>query len=124
MASSGRILALLLVSNSFLSFINSLKLNLDISRYHIPLLLVSFINMNLHSLKDFYYSNPSKENFETIKGEIYDDLTFTLIALVLMGFIYIKTNLEHNWFRVLTIKKGLFSSLIVNYGIMYFILVN
>lgn len=86
----------------------------NITKYHfIPLLLVSFINMNLHSLKDFYYSNPSKENFETIKGEIYDDLTFTLIALLLMGFIYIKTNLEHNWFSVLTIKKGLFSSLIV-----------
>ena len=86
----------------------------NITKYHfIPLLFVSFINMNLHSLKDFYYSNPSKENFETIKGEIYDDLTFTLIALVLIGFIYIKTNLEHNWFSVLTIKKGLFSSLIV-----------
>ena len=51
---------------------------------------------------------------EEMEGEIITDLVFTFIALGLLGYIYIKTNLEHkNWFFILTIKKGLFSFLIV-----------
>ena len=49
---------------------------------------------------------------EESKGEIIDDLVFTIFALIILGYIYSKTNLESGWFKVLTIKKGLFSSLI------------
>ena len=77
----------------------------NITKYHfVPLLLVSFINMNMQI----------NNEMEEMEGEIITDLVFTFIALGLLGYIYIKTNLEHkNWFFILTIKKGLFSFLIV-----------
>ncbi len=77
----------------------------NITKYHfVPLLLVSFINMNMQIYNEM----------EEMEGEIITDLVFTFIALGLLGYIYIKTNLEHkNWFFILTIKKGLFSFLIV-----------
>ena len=77
----------------------------NITKYHfVPLLLVSFINMNMQI----------NNEMEEMEGEIITDLVFTFIALGLLGYIYIKTNLEHkNWFFILTIKKGFFSFLIV-----------
>ena len=77
----------------------------NITKYHfVPLLLVSFINMNMQI----------NNEMEEMEGEIITDLVFTFIALGLLGYIYIKTNLEHkNWFFILTIKKGLFCFLIV-----------
>ena len=77
----------------------------NITKYHfVPLLLVSFINMNMQI----------NNEMEEMEGEIITDLVFTFIALGLLGYVYIKTNLEHkNWFFILTIKKGLFSFLIV-----------
>ena len=71
----------------------------NITKYHfVPLLLVSFINMNMQI----------NNEMEEMEGEIITDLVFTFIALGLLGYIYIKTNLEHkNWFFILTIKKGL-----------------
>ena len=77
----------------------------NITKYHfVPLLLVSFINMNMQIINEM----------EEMEGEIITDLVFTFIALGLLGYVYIKTNLEHkNWFFILTIKKGLFSFLIV-----------
>ena len=77
----------------------------NITKYHfVPLLLVSFINMNMQI----------NNEMEEMEGEIITDLVFTFIALGLLGYIYIKTNLEHkNWFFILTIKKGLFSFLII-----------
>ena len=48
-----------------------------------------------------------------MEGEIIQDLVFTFIALGFLIYVYTKTNLQAEWYIVLTIKKGLFSSLIV-----------
>ena len=77
------------------------------TKFHsLPLLLVSFINISLQTIKN------SSDN-ENIKGQFIEDLVFTCIALGLLVYVYIKTNLQADWFSILTIKKGLFSSLII-----------
>lgn len=91
--------------------------NTTISKLHfIPLLLVSFININLMMIKD-------RPNIADLEGNLIDGLIFTMIALGLLGFIYFKTEFNHDWFIVLTIKKGIFSYLIVFlwYSFFYYI---
>ena len=75
------------------------------TKFHsIPLLFFSFINISLQNKKYGLEMND-------MEGEIY--LVFTFIALGFLIYVYIKTNLQSEWYIVLTIKKGLFSSLIV-----------
>ena len=76
------------------------------AKFHfVPLLLVSFINILMQQAKN----DPT---FLNIEGEFITDLIFTLIALASLLFIYVKTELAHEWFIVLTIKKGVYSILI------------
>ena len=78
-----------------------------ITKFHfIPLFLISFINI----------INQARKNgvgITAFEKELIADLVFNLIALVFLIIIYAKTVLEHNWYIVLTIKKGLFSCLII-----------
>ena len=75
--------------------------------YHfVPLLLVSIINILLQEFKDAH-------KLEDLDGELITDLVLTLIAFGFLLLIYFKTELKHDWFIVLTIKKGVFSMLIV-----------
>ena len=78
-----------------------------ITKFHfIPLFLISFINI----------INQARKNgvgITAFEKELIADLVFNLIALVFLTIIYAKTVLEHNWYIVLTIKKGLFSCLII-----------
>ncbi len=75
-----------------------------VTKFHfIPLFLISFINI-IHQFN--YYST-------NIESEFITDLVFTIIALIFLIIVYAKTALEHNWYIVLTIKKGVFSCLII-----------
>ena len=75
--------------------------------YHfVPLLFVSIINILLQEFKD-------RHELKELDGELITDLVLTLIAFAFLLLIYFKTELKHDWFIVLTIKKGVFSMLIV-----------
>ena len=77
------------------------------TKFHsIPLLFFSFINISLQNKKNGL-------EILDMEGEIIQDLVFTFIALGFLIYVYTKTNLQAEWYIVLTIKKGLFSSLIV-----------
>lgn len=77
------------------------------SQFHfVPLLLISIINI---IMQDTYYDPKIKD----IKGHLIIDIIFTIISLGGLILIYIKTELFHDWFIVLTIKKGVFSFLII-----------
>jgi hypothetical protein len=79
----------------------------NISNYHfVPLLLISIINILMGSTK-------GSPKIEDINGELISDLVFTIVALGFLIIIYYKTQLNHEWYIVLTIKKGLFSILII-----------
>ena len=77
------------------------------STFHfIPLFFVSLINI---IIQDSYYL--------VVKDRILDHLitvlVFDIIAFISLFFIYIKTDIKHDWFIVLTIKKGVYSFLLV-----------
>ena len=76
-----------------------------VTKFHfIPLFLISFINIiNQHI--DYDSKN--------LEPELIADLVFTIIALIFLIIVYAKTALEHNWYIVLTLKKGVFSCLII-----------
>ena len=76
-----------------------------VTKFHfIPLFLISFINIiNQHIDYDS----------ENLEPELIADLVFTIIALIFLIIVYAKTALEHNWYIVITIKKGVFSCLII-----------
>ena len=75
--------------------------------YHfIPLLLVSIINILLQEFKDAH-------ELKDLEDELITDLVFTLVAFAFLLLVYFKNELKHEWFIVLTIKKGVFSMLIV-----------
>ena len=77
------------------------------SNFHfIPLLLISLINI---LMQDTYHN----ANLSDIKGHLILDLIFTMTALGFLILIYFKTEFVHDWFIVLTIKKGVFSFLII-----------
>jgi len=78
-----------------------------ITKLHfIPLFLISFINI-------INQTGKNRVRITAFESELIADLVFNLIALVFLIIIYAKTVLEHNWYIVLTIKKGLFSCLII-----------
>lgn len=87
------------------------------SNFHfVPLLLVSLINIVMQNI---YY----QPKIEDMKGHLIIDIIATILALGSLILIYIKTNLVHDWFIVLTIKKGVFSFLIIILWYNFFYLI-
>ena len=79
----------------------------NITKFHfIPFLLVSMINL---LMKD----SSNDLEMEVSKRYLITDLIFTILALCSLAFIYMKTELNHDWHIVLTIKKGIYPCLIV-----------
>ena len=79
-----------------------------ITKYHfIPLLLVSLMNLNVHIIKD------SIPDYKKIEGQIITNFIFTIISLAILMYIYLICEFNHEWYVVLTVKKGLFSCLII-----------
>ena len=81
------------------------------SKFHfIPLLFIAALFIIAeNSVND----DSSEESFKYNKKLLIFDLIFTIIALALLIIVYIKTNLNCEWFIIMVIKKGLFSSFIV-----------
>jgi hypothetical protein len=78
-----------------------------VTKFHfVPLFLISFINIINQVIK-------LRSSVSYLESELIADLVFTIIALIFLIIVYAKTALEHNWYIVLTIKKGLFSCLII-----------
>lgn len=81
----------------------------NMSKYHcIPLFLVSIMNMNALAAKGKY------EEIKDFQGEVIANFVFTVISLGCLGYIYFKMEFNHEWYIVLTIKKGIFSILIIS----------
>lgn len=79
--------------NMINSFLN------DISKFHcVPLFLVSFLFIAL--------------NEPTVKASYIFSIILSLLAYVSLIFIYLKTEVDGEWYEVITTKKGVFSSLI------------
>ena len=80
------------------------------SKFHfIPLLFIAALFIIAeNSVYDF-----SEESFKYNKKLLIFDLIFTIIALALLIIVYIKTDLNCEWYIVMATKKGVFSTFIV-----------
>ena len=78
-----------------------------VTKFHfVPLFLISFINIINQVIK-------LRSSVSYLESELIADLVFTIIALIFLIIVYAKTALVHDWYIVLTIKKGVFSCLII-----------
>ena len=83
----------------------------DLSKFHcIPLLLISALYIISTSC---YFIPDVENNSKANRRNIIFDLIFTLLALGSLIMIYIKTELNCDWYIVLAIKKGVYSSFII-----------
>ena len=80
------------------------------SKFHfIPLLFISalfIIGSNIGSYEGI-------DGYKYIKMLLIFDIIFTIIALISLIIIYIKTTLNCDWYIVMAIKKGTYSTFIV-----------
>ena len=81
------------------------------SKFHfIPLLFISalfIIGSNIGNYDD------DIDGYKYIKMLLIFDIIFTIIALISLIIIYIKTTLNCDWYFVMAIKKGTYSTFIV-----------
>jgi hypothetical protein len=88
----------------------------NISKFHfIPLLLIAalyIISTNASFIPDDGYDTDDNylKSFRTL---MIFDLIFTIIALICLIVVYITTQLDCEWYIVLAIKKGVYSSFII-----------
>lgn len=93
------------------------------AKFHfIPLLFISALNITLE-----YTTTPSLHDKDEIKFNkmlLVFDIVFTLLALITLLIVYIKTELSCEWYLVLAIKKGFFSTFIIYlwYNLFYVII--
>ena len=79
----------------------------DITKFHfIPFLLLSMINLLMKDSSNTLEMKVSKRYLIT-------DIIFTILALFSLIFIYMKTEMNHDWYVVMTTKKGIYSCLII-----------
>ena len=80
------------------------------SKFHfIPLLFISA----LFILGSNIGSYDGIDGYKYIKMQLIFDIIFTIIALISLIIIYIKTTLNCDWYIVMAIKKGTYSTFIV-----------
>ena len=86
----------------------------SLSRYHfIPLLLIASIYIIALN------SGKGDNEFGYTKKLLIFDLIFTLLGLISLIFIYIVTQLNTEWYFVLSIKKGMYSTFLVFFLLFY-----
>ena len=84
----------------------------DLSKFHfIPLLLIA--GLYILSISGAYISGGEEETFKSHRTLISFNLIFTIIGLICLIIVYLKTELNCDWYIVLTIKKGIYSSFII-----------
>ena len=95
-----------------------------ISKFHfIPLLLVSIIfllmkNVNMITLEEKYYDYSfhyeyNKDQINMTRILVIVIFAFTILAFISLFIIYIKTDISCNYILHISIKKGVYSSLLV-----------
>ena len=85
----------------------------NVSKFHfVPLLLIASLNVIAFnsSIND---ADDDEELFKYLRKLLIFDLIFTILGLISLIFIYIVTELKAEWYIVLTIKKGLYSTFII-----------
>ena len=86
------------------------------SKYHfIPLLLISLLYIIAKNAKNVRSNNYSTilENYEYLRTLISFDLMFTIFGLISLVLVYIFTELNSEWYIVMAIKKGVYSTFII-----------
>ena len=86
------------------------------SKYHfIPLLLISLLYIIAKNAKNVRSNNYSTilENYEYLRTLISFDLIFTIFGLISLVLVYIFTELNSEWYIVMAIKKGVYSTFII-----------
>ena len=84
----------------------------DLSKFHfIPLLLIA--GLYILSISGSYISGAVEETFKSHRTLISFNLIFTIIGLICLIIVYLKTELNCDWYIILTIKKGIYSSFII-----------
>jgi hypothetical protein len=84
----------------------------NLSKFHfIPLLLIA--GLYILSISGTYISGGHDERFKSHRTLISFNLIFTIIGLICLIIVYLKTELNCDWYIVLTIKKGIYSSFII-----------
>ena len=86
------------------------------SKYHfIPLLLISILYIIAKNAKNVRSNNYSTilENYEYLRTLISFDLIFTIFGLISLVLVYIFTELNSEWYIVMAIKKGVYSTFII-----------
>ena len=84
----------------------------DLSKFHfIPLLLIA--GLYILSISGSYISGAAKETFKSHRTLISFNLIFTIIGLICLIIVYLRTELNCDWYIILTIKKGVYSSFII-----------
>jgi hypothetical protein len=79
----------------------------NLSRFHfIPLLLIASIYI-------IALNSNNEDSYKYFRKLLIFDLIFTILGLISLIFIYIVTQLNTEWYFVLSIKKGMYSTFII-----------
>jgi hypothetical protein len=83
------------------------------SKYHfIPLLFIASLYIISQSCRDYDY-NGFENGLKKLKTLLIFNLIFTIIGFISLIVIYILTKLNSEWYIVMAIKKGVYSTFII-----------
>ena len=84
----------------------------NLSKFHfIPLLLIA--GLYILSISGTYITGKIELVFKSHRTLISFNLIFTIIGLICLIIVYLRTELNCDWYIILTIKKGVYSSFII-----------
>ena len=84
------------------------------SKFHfIPLLFISALSIIASNSSIIAGFSTDEEKFKKLKTLLIFDLIFTILGLISLIVIYIFTELNSEWYIVMAIKKGVYSTFII-----------
>ena len=84
----------------------------NLSKFHfIPLLFIA--GLYILSISGSNISGERDERFKSYRTLISFNLIFTILGLICLIIVYLRTELNCDWYIILTIKKGVYSSFII-----------
>ena len=84
------------------------------SKFHfIPLLFISALSIIASNSSIIAGFSTYEERFKKLKTLLIFDLIFTILGLISLIVIYIFTQLNSEWYIVMAIKKGVYSTFII-----------
>lgn len=85
----------------------------DQSKFHIiPFIAYSLISMILNQSADTVFASKQEGSYDPKALNTFY-MIFSIISLASIIFVYIKTEMDCEWYVVMTIKKGIYSFIIV-----------